>query len=85
MNTTLKTLAAAAMAVTLAAPVVAQSAGETMLLSAVRNEVTGMGFTEEQLDALSLNDLVSIATIVNSGDSQDTKKEKIEQVIEAAK
>ena len=36
------------------------------------------------LDSLSINDLASVATIVNGDDDQNTKKQKIEQIIEAA-
>ena len=44
MTTTLKaTAVAAALALSVAGPVSADNAGETMLLSAVMNEVSGLG------------------------------------------
>ncbi|MCR9087513.1 MAG: hypothetical protein NXH97_12310 [Rhodobacteraceae bacterium] len=85
MNTTVKMLAAAALAMAVAMPVSAQNAGESMLLSAVKNELSGMDVTDEQIDALSLNDLVSIQTILTDPDENaNTKRNKVMQVIDSA-
>ncbi|MCV6597261.1 MAG: hypothetical protein OIF40_09295 [Mangrovicoccus sp.] len=84
MNSTVKLFAAAALALSVAAPLSAESAGETMLLSAVMNEVSRLGIETSSLDNLTLNDLVSIATIVRGDDPQDTQKRKVQQVIDSA-
>lgn len=85
MNTTIKTLAAAALAFTVALPVTAQNAGESMLLSAVQNELRGMELTDEQINSLSLNDLVSIQTILRDPENTNNdKRQKVMTIIDGA-
>lgn len=86
MNTAVKTLfAAAAVAVTFAGPVAAQNAGSEMLMSQISSELSKMGFNNVNLDPLSLNDLVSISTTLNSPDENDqTKQIKVRQVLVSA-
>ena len=83
MTTTIKALAiAATLALPVAAPVSAQTAGQSMLVAQVMNELGRMGFNDVNLEDVTLSELVEIEKVLKGeGSSEASQRTRIENIL----